>query len=135
MMIAQISMRYMWILALLAGMSFAWQSDCWGQVARYQPRSPTISPYLALTRSNVNGLSNYYAFVRPLIQQRAFNAQEQVFRGNQDREILRLQNEIQRGIAPAAATGTSSWFMIPGNDTKIMNTTGYFPQPNIRGRR
>ena len=104
------------------------------QVARYQPSTPTISPYLNLTRFNPGGLPNYYALVRPQIQQRQINLQEQARLRFQERQIIRLENEVQQVLAPTGPTGTNSWFMVPGNQAKFLDTTQFYPPPIIRRR-
>jgi hypothetical protein len=105
------------------------------QVVRYQPQSPTVSPYLNLTRFNNGGLPNYFALVRPQLQQRQFNVQEQTLLRNQERQIIDLQNDVQRGLAAPAATGAASWFMTPGTQAKYLDTTRFYPEPSFRGRR
>jgi hypothetical protein len=103
-------------------------------LAQYQPRRPTVSPYLNLTRFNDGGLPNYYALVRPQIQQQQFNAQARVLAGAQQQEIGRLQRDVDAGLAaPAAATtGGGGWFMVPGVQSRFLDTTGYYPSPIIR---
>lgn len=123
------------VLALsLVGLCLVGGQECAAQVARYQPNTPTLSPYLNLSRFNNGGLPNYFALVRPQIQQRQVNLQQQALINRQERQIVRLQNEVQSGITPAGPTGSNSWFMIPGNQTSFLNTSQFFPEPN-RGRR
>ncbi len=108
---------------------------CSAQVRRYQPRTPTVSPYTDLVRFNNGSLPNYYAFVRPHVNQRAFNLQEQALRQRQAGALHRLQNDVQRGQQPAAPTGTSSWFMTPGSRSTYLDTSGYYPRTAIGVRR
>jgi hypothetical protein len=115
--------------ACLAG----WE-NCSAQVARYQPSTPTVSPYLNLTRFNGGGLPNYYALVRPQIQQRDFNLRGRALQNQQTREIVTLQNEVTRGLEPSSATGTGSWFQIPGTRTSVLDTRRYYPEPALGGR-
>lgn len=111
-----------------------WQC-CQGQVARYQPTTPTVSPYLNLNAFNTGAVPNYYALVRPQIQQRQQNLQSQALTRSQQSEILRLQNNLQRNATSAGATGTGSWFMQSGTRANYLNSRHFYPQPNIRGRR
>lgn len=109
---------------------------CSAQVRRYQPRTPTLSPYLNLTLFNGGGLPNYYAYVRPELHQQALNEREQALTRQQGQTIQRLQNEIQRGTVPIAETGTGSWFMTLGTRTSYLDTTRYYPEVRVnRGRR
>jgi hypothetical protein len=122
------------LLTLVFGFSCAREGAA--QVQRYQPQRPTVSPYLNLTRLDVSPLPNYYAFVRPEIQQRQVNVQQQSFILRQQGEILGLQRQmIQPGgpqmIQPGGpSTGTGSGFMVTGNLHSYLNTTGYYPLPN-----
>jgi hypothetical protein len=122
-------------LSLIVALSLAAAKDCCAQVARYQPRSPTTSPYLNLTRFSGGGINNYYALVRPLNNQRAFNQQEQALRIEQGRKLVRLQNEVTRGLEPNSITGTGSWFQTPESNQKFLNTRQFYPEPPFRGIR
>lgn len=122
-------------ILLAAGIWLGCASDAAAQVARYQPRRPTVSPYLNLSATNFGVLPNYFALVRPQIQQQQFNLQEQALRQTQQREIVRLQNQVQRGSTPAGATGTGSWFMAPGQRVRFQDTSQFFPEPPFRGIR
>lgn len=126
------SMRSRWGLLILGiwmscGVSFA-------QVRRYRPSTPTVSPYNALTRLNGGALPNYFSIVRPQLDQRAFNLQEQTLRRGQSQTLLRLQNDIQRGLLPAAATGTGSSFLNPGTRSSFLDTSRFYPRVTT-GRR
>ena len=124
------------VLAIFsAGLYLSCGHEVAAQVARYQPQSPTISPYLNLTRFNNGGLPNYFALVRPQIQQRQVNLQEQARLRQNERQIVTLQNEVQQGITPAGPTGSNSWFMTPGKQATFLNTSRYYPEPVGRGRR
>ena len=128
--------RFSWPLAIaLVPAALGPWKDCAAQVARYQPQTPTISPYLNLARFDNGGLPNYFALVRPQLQQRQFNIQEQTLLRQQGRQIVTLQNEVQQGAAPPATTGTGSWFMTPGTQAKYLDTTHFYPAPSIRGPR
>lgn len=110
-------------------------SPCSAQVAKYQPSSPTVSPYLNLTRFNGGGLPNYYALVRPRIQQREFNLREQALRREQTQEILRIDNELTRGFETSSGTGTGSWFQVPGQRSSYLDTSRYYVRPVPMQRR
>ena len=117
------------VLALLTLVfGFACAREGAAQVQRYQPRTPTVSPYLNLTRLDVSPLPNYYAFVRPEIQQRQVNVQQQSLILRQQGDILGLQRQIIQPVGPS--TGTGSGFMIPGTQFSYLNTTGFYPLPN-----
>ena len=82
---------------------------------------PTISPYLNLYREDVgNAAPNYYAFVRPQIQQ-------QRFAQNQQNALRNMTRQLQ-----AASTHASSMYSrnagIPstGHSTRFMNHGGYY---------
>ena len=115
----------------LTVMWIACQRASFAQVARYEPSSPTVSPYLNLTATNFGVVPNYYAFVRPEIRQREFNRQGRLLLSRQEQEISTLQDEIQRGTTPAAVTGTGSWFLVPARQTRFLDTTRFYPQPVI----
>ena len=116
----------------VAVISLSCLQTCTAQTRRYEPPSPTLSPYLNLTLPNNGGIPNYYAFVRPRVQQRALNLQEQALTRRNAAEIQTLTNEIQRGEVPAAQTGTGSWFMIPGTRSTYLDTTRYYPAVSVR---
>ena len=79
-------------------------------------REPTVSPYLNLYRAEDESESapNYFAFVRPQLDQIEANRRQQ-------REIQQLRGQLngisttiatpQYGSAPVPATGTRSRFM------------------------
>lgn len=121
--------------ALLVGVLLALGQECSAQVARYQPQTSTISPYLNLNQFNFGGVPNYYALVRPQLQQQQFNRQQQLLNTSQGRVIYRLQNDVQRGLTPASATGSGSWFMAPGTQAKFLDSSHFYPEPNFRGIR
>lgn len=127
--------RRILLAAASACLILASASPSAAQVARYQPQTGTISPYLNLARFNGGGLPNYYALVRPQLQQRQINQQAQTVLLNQDRRLSRLQGEVQQGSITPSATGTGSWFMVPGKEAKFLNTTSFYPEPVFRGQR
>jgi hypothetical protein len=115
---------------------FVWAGvTCSAQVRRYQPRTPTVSPYNNLVGVNNSALPNYYAFVRPKFNQRAINRQEQALRQQQAGSLRRLQNDVQLGLQPAAPTGTGSWFMTPGSRSTYLDSSSYYPRAILRNRR
>ena len=99
------------------------------QVRRFQPRSPTVSPYLNLTRFNNGAIPNYYSLVRPQLDQRQINLQEQEIRRRQAGQIAQLTNQVQQGLQPVAATGTGSGFMIQGTRSTFLDTSRFYPPP------
>lgn len=105
---------------------------CHAQVRRYAPSTPTISPYLNLTRFNGGGLPNYYSLVRPQVQQQAFDQQQAAQQQLQGYKIRTLQDEVQSGLTP---TGKSAGHMNLGTRHKFGDTTGHFPQPGQIRRR
>ena len=123
--------RVMLSAGAVAAVSFASLPTSVAQVRRYEPSTPTLSPYLGLTLFNNGGVPNYYAFVRPRQQQRSFNLQQQALAKQQAGEIQRLDNDVQRGIAPVAQTGTGSWFFTPGLRTSYLDTSEYYPQVQV----
>jgi hypothetical protein len=85
----------------------------------------TVSPYLNLHRNESEDESapNYYAFVRPQLEQQEANRRQQM-------EIMRLQRQMQATSttqampqyrAPAAAT--------PRTPARYMDTAQFYPQP------
>jgi hypothetical protein len=127
--------RAFWIL--LAGLvAMGYAEKCEAQVARYQPRTSTVSPYLNLGRFNGGGLPNYYALVRPQLQQRQFNTQASQVAQLQAAEIASLQSQVKKGLSTpqGAQTGHNSWFMTPGTEHSFMNTSQFYPQKMPRRR-
>src|SRR4051812_29542348 len=93
---------------------------------RYQPSTPTVSPYLNLFQNQRNGqfnraLPNYYTLVRPQLQQQQVNQTQQKLIQQQDSTIEQLQGNVQifeqKQNGPTVVTGHSSWFL---------NTSGYY---------
>jgi hypothetical protein len=110
-------------------------TDSMAQGRRYQPQTPTLSPYLNLSRFNTGGLPNYYALVRPLVQQRQVNLQGREIVLEQQRQITTLQSELQRGVESSSQTGSASWFMTSGVQSRFLDTSSYYPEPAFGGRR
>ena len=103
------------------------------QPRRYQPATPTVSPYLNLTRSNVGGLPNYYSLVRPQLQQQAFNQQQLIVQAQQSAAVNRLRGELQQPLTP---TGKASGFMtFSPTGAAYMRAAPYYPQATSVRRR
>ncbi len=85
-------------------------------------RSPTISPYLALDQLQSEvGLPNYYAYVRPLMQQQEAN---QLQRSN----LQRMERQLRAASATGIASGNPSGGMpTTGHSKQFLNTGGFFP--------
>ena len=126
------------VIGCLIGIQvFAGGETCEGQQRRYQPSSPTVTPYLNLSRFNTGGLPNYYSLVRPQQQQRSFNARETALRQQQQRRLDQQQRrldqvnttlETRQTIEP---TGKASWFMYPGSRQSFLNTSRYYPPVRV----
>ena len=124
------------LAALLFGSAWATcQSESYGQKARYQPRTPTVSPYLNLTRNNNgSGLPNYYALVRPQLNQQAINQREIALRSQQAGQLMRIESSLQR-TSTASPTGVGSGFMVGGTKSTFLDTSHYYRPSNVgRGR-
>jgi hypothetical protein len=82
------------------------------------PAGPTVSPYLALDlQENGVGLPNYYAFVRPQLEQ------------EQQRQVQQVQYQrIQQQFNAASGSPAFSNGGLPttGHSTQFMNPGGYF---------
>lgn len=125
---------------LMAGACFWGASEATAQqpVRRYQPNTPTVSPYLNLLRNDNNGgFPNYYSLVRPQLQQnafnqrqRAFNQQQLSFESQQAAAVGDLSAQVQPLITP---TGKAGQFMMPGQTSGFMNTSRYYQRPMQRG--
>ena len=105
-------------------------------IPRYQPQSPTLSPYLNLLRPQ-GALPNYYALVRPAQQQAAFNQQSLAYRKYQSQQVQRLEQDFaQPNVLP---TGTAGWFFDEGRQAPFGNTGHYYqvlePQTASPSRR
>ena len=105
---------------------------------RYQPSSPTTSPYLNLLRPNFGVYPNYYSLVRPMRRQREFNLREQRLRIEQSNTLGGIQGELRQslegGRSSLRPTGTGSGYMIPGSRSTFMNSSRYYPQSGAAGR-
>jgi hypothetical protein len=130
---------YSVICGVLAAFTLPGGSADAQQARRYQPSTPTVSPYLNLTRSNVGGLPNYYSLVRPQLQQqafnnqqRAFNVQQQALQMQQSAAVDGLRNTLQQTVAP---TGKGAGFMTYGRSGSFSKSAPYYSQPATTRRR
>lgn len=103
------------------------------EVRRYQPATPTVSPYLSLDRFNTGGLPNYYTLVRPLNRQRQVNQSTQRLQRQQGVELRQLQQTFeQRQPLSPVATGVGSRFLTSGSRSVYRETLQYYPPVNLR---
>lgn len=98
-----------------------------GRSSRYSPSRPTVSPYLNLTRRDTGALPNYYALVRPQVEQRAINQQQQSLNLRQQKSMQGLAREVTKLAEPEVrSTGTGAGFA---------NLSHFFPAATAsRGR-
>lgn len=83
--------------------------------------APTLSPYLNLfADENNEALPNYHAFVRPRIQQQAYNS-------TASRELNRLESRVQTASYGEAVAPTSGSVPGTGHGTRYFNTTRFYP--------
>ena len=113
------------LVAALLGCVWLTES-CIAQVKRYQPKSPTVSPYLNLTRTNTSAVPNYYSLVRPQQIQRAINQQEQALRQRQAGALQRLRNDVQVGLLPITPTGKSAQYGDAGRKYYFRDSTQFY---------
>jgi hypothetical protein len=105
-MIKYLTLLTVGMLAMLAARSDVQAQQ---QVPSYRPNSPTLSPYLYLTRPNAGPFPNYQTFVQPLENQRTTNqmAQQQLIQLQQNQQ--QLEQTQQQEFAPTLApTGVGS---------------------------
>lgn len=103
-----------------------------GQVRRYQPARPTVTPYLNLLRTNTSGLPNYYSLVRPQLNQLEFNQQQRALEATQARTLSQLRTDVQQALTP---TGKGAGFMTVDRSGRFLNSAPYFPPPPAIQRR
>lgn len=89
-------------------------------------REPTISPYLNLFRDdedNDEAVPNYFTLVRPQVEQRQINLQQQ-------RELQRIESRV-RTVQYEQEAGTARTGPLPatGHGTRFFNTGSYYSQP------
>lgn len=85
-------------------------------------QAPVISPYLSLDiRESSTGLPNYYAFVRPQLEQQRFEQQQQ-------RQNQRVRQQLRSATAVGATTrGVNGGLPTTGHSTQYFNMGGYYP--------
>ena len=82
---------------------------------------PAVSPYQNLYRQEtLDSPPNYYAVVRPQLQQTEVNRVQQ-------RQIRRLQQELRQANAQGQHGGRSGDAYATGHGTRFMNLGGYYP--------
>ena len=103
-------------------------------VQRYQPATPTVSPYLDLFRFNTGVLPNYQTFVQPQQRAQEYRQAQQWQNQQQARAIRQLQSNVRgldqrASLGPLVApTGKHSWFFQPSTRSTYLNTSGYYSQ-------
>jgi len=110
------------------GLTLGWASIATAQTrtGRYTPKRPTVSPYLNLTRRDTGALPNYYALVRPQLEQQALNQQQQATNLRQQQAVQGVQKQVTQLNEPnVRSTGTGAGFS---------NLSHYFPTPTARGK-
>lgn len=82
---------------------------------------PSVSPYLHLLNDRANdGISNYFTFVQPQIQQRQATIRQQS-------QINQLQREVQNRPLSALQPRGSQQIRATGHETFYQHTSHYFP--------
>jgi hypothetical protein len=84
--------------------------------------APTVSPYLNLYRqeNDAEGAPNYFAFVRPQVEQLEANREQQL-------EIQRLQRQVQTASPTAAAPQSRGGTMAEtGTAARFMDTAQFY---------
>ncbi|MEM8946765.1 MAG: hypothetical protein AAGD11_16445 [Planctomycetota bacterium] len=99
---------------------------------RYQPATPTVSPYLSLDRFNTGGLPNYYTLVRPINRQRQINRQNQRLQRQQQAVLQDLDRAVRQPGFPQSTTGTSGRFLTSGTRSVYRDTLQFYPPVNPR---
>jgi hypothetical protein len=116
--------RYLWTLtALGVGLAFAAPASAQG-LGTYQPKHPTFSPYLNMTRGGGNPAVSYFGIVRPQMQ----TAQSlQQLQGQQAQLQAELGGAPVGAVAPDATTAFAT-----GHAVSFLNMSHYFPPPGAR---
>lgn len=83
------------------------------------PRRPTVSPYLQLLRPEALEVPNYQTLVRPQIEMREAEAQNQ-------RAIQQLQQEVANA-SPTMRTGASYMVRPTGHSSQFLNYLHFYP--------
>jgi hypothetical protein len=97
-----------------------------GAPASTQINNPAVSPYLTLTQPGINPGVAFNTLVLP--QQQLGNAVM-----SQQQQIGNLQNGF--GANPVVTPLAVTTALQTGHATAFMNTSSYFPAPNLRGGR
>ena len=85
-------------------------------------RTPTLSPYLSLTRGDDEGsvLPNYFTFVRPQLEQQRFNQKQQ-------KRIQTLDQQFRQFSAQGAFSPTGSTeIRATGHETRFRNLSHFY---------
>jgi len=103
------------------------QAAAAGKPFEHAVPSATISPYLSLDlREAELGIPNYYAFVKPQLQQRQANQAQAA-------ELQRLQQQLRTATAAGGVSrNTSGGIPNTGTSVQFMNTGGYYSTPVLR---
>jgi len=134
------NIRHLFRAALILVVLVVCSRDAAAQVRRYQPRQPTLSPYLNLLRPE-GALPNYYALVRPFEEQRRFEERVNTFERRQ--QFVNRELELQMGQPGGVlSTGTASRFLTDSRRGSqgggaYLNSRRYFNQfdPGINRRQ
>lgn len=112
---------------VVVGFSFLTASDSQAQRRTqrvYEPTRPTLSPYTGLLQSNSGALPNYFALVRPRLEQEAFNSRIQ---STTRFQAIQIQN-FGRGTTDPAARQT-------GRGAGFEHYLHYYPPIRLRDQR
>jgi hypothetical protein len=98
-----------------------------GEVPRYEPQRPTVSPYLNLLRRDGGALTNYQGLVRPMQRQSSINRQNAEALRRQQVSLVELGNQAtdRQRVAEIRQTGSEASFL---------NYSHFFPQISQHGR-
>ena len=85
---------------------------------------PTVSPFMNLFRiEDLESAPNYYAFVRPQLQQQQFVQEQRL-------DNQRLRRQLQRTSASVGVSaGGNAGFPSTGHGTRFMDIGGYYGSP------
>jgi hypothetical protein len=122
--------RLVFVLPIVA-VFYSGASVAEAQIRRYQPNSPTVSPYLNLDQPE-GALPNYYSRVRPLQLQRRF--EEGVIALGRQQSLFNRKLEQELGQPTANRPQQAGWFNVGGAGATFQNTGRYYGQID-RGRR
>ena len=86
-------------------------------------RGPSVTPYLGLTGLPTGGATNYYANVKPQLEQQRVNQRAQ-------QQNLKFQHQLNQMAAQAPFDPKGSEQMAPtGHAAVYLNLGGYYPEP------